>query len=75
MRTLRIPTAFALLLTLSTSALLPLAGCSNGPASGTTASPVDKEEAAKQNQGIEDFYKSAAGKKATKPARRDMANP
>lgn len=42
-----------------------LAGCDDTPAPGTTASPVDKEEAAKQSQAMEHFYRKA--RKGTPP--------
>ena len=42
------------------------------PPPGTTASPIDKDEAAKQNQAMEDFYK---GKKGKTPARYDTKTP
>lgn len=42
--------------------LFTLAGCDGGPAPGTMATPVESDQAAKQNQAMKDYYKSK-GKK------------
>ncbi|APW61925.1 hypothetical protein [Paludisphaera borealis] len=68
MRTLRILAISAPLLVLSTSGLFVLAGCDSAPAPGTVASPIDKAEAAKQNQAMEDFMKGKKGKTPAKYA-------
>jgi len=70
MRTFRMLAVSAPLLMLSTSGLFLLAGCDGAPAPGAVASPIDKDEAAKQGQGIEDFYKGKKGKTPAKYAKK-----
>jgi hypothetical protein len=59
------------ILALSAPLLFLLAGCDDSPAPGTMASPVDADQAAKQNQAMKDFYKGKMGKTPAKYAAKE----
>lgn len=48
---------------------LILSGCGGGPAPGTMGSPVDPDEAAKQNKAMQDYYRSKGKKGVDKSSR------
>jgi hypothetical protein len=73
LRTFRILALSAPLLLLSTSSVFLFSGCDDSPAPGTMAAPVDKDEAARQNQAMEDFYKGKKGKTPAKQAAKEKA--